>query len=241
MSTPRPGRRRSGVALTAASVAFVMAVPLALGIGARPVAAGTAETMEAAILSWVNGARAERSLPPLQGRADVADLAGDRAATLAAAGVLSHDAAGCLSCQLDARGITWHLYGETLGTSSYAWGMDAATSLFNAFAASPSHWDALMGAGFDTAGVGAVYRDADGSTYLSIVLIDGDGTSPAPAPKPTHAQPRAPAPAPAPTPAPVLGAAIALLAGLDVRVSLVELTSERLRLGSRFWRLAVIG
>jgi hypothetical protein len=217
-----------------------MCLALALVIDARPVAAGTAETMEAAILSWVNGARAERSLPPLQGRADVADLAGDRAATLAAAGVLTHDAAGCLSCQLDARGITWHLYGETLGTSSYAWGMDAAQSLFNAFAASPSHWDILMDAGFDTAGVGAFYRDADGSTYLSIVLIGAEDPPPAPAPHPTHAQPRAPAPAPAP-PAPILGGAATMLAGLEGRVSLVELRTERLRLGSRFWRLAVIG
>ena len=181
------GRARASLRL-----AIVFAITLSLGVSARPAAAGTAETMEAALLSWINSARADRGLPRLTARSDLADLAGDRAAAMAAAGVMSHEVAGCLECQLNARRIVWHLYGETIGATSYPWGMDAARSLFSALRGSPSHWDLLMGRGFDQVGVGVAYRSANKNTYLSIVLIDGDRvSSPAPAP-PRSGAPRVP-------------------------------------------------
>jgi hypothetical protein len=170
-------------------LAFVLAITLSLVVFARPVAAGTAETMEASLLSWINSARSERGLPALVRRADLADLAGDRAAAMAAAGVMSHEIGGCLQCQLNARHIVWHLYGETIAGTSFPWGMDAARSLFSALKGSPSHWDLLMGRAFDQVGIGVAYRSANQNTYLSIVLIDGDPLS-NPAPPPRRSAPR---------------------------------------------------
>ncbi|MCI0343895.1 MAG: hypothetical protein L0221_00440, partial [Chloroflexi bacterium] len=60
-------------------LALVLAIALAVSVGARPAAAGTAETMESSILAWLNNARAARGVPPLAVRGDLMDLAGDRA------------------------------------------------------------------------------------------------------------------------------------------------------------------
>jgi hypothetical protein len=165
----------------------VCALVVALTLGVRPVAAGTAETMESSFLAWVNQARVARGIPALTSRADLRDLAGDRAVRLAGAGVLSHATAGCLSCQLTSRHIVWHLYGESIGWSGWPWGLEAARHLFDGFKNSPSHWSMLMSRSYDQVGVGVAYRSATGDTYISIVLIDGDplakpkpGTTPTP-------------------------------------------------------------
>ncbi|MCI0585028.1 MAG: CAP domain-containing protein [Chloroflexi bacterium] len=171
---------------------------------ARPVAAGTAETMEASILGWINAARVDRGLAGLRVDSRVTDLAGDRAATLAAKDELSHDAAGCLSCQLSDRGIAWNLFGETLASNSWPWGGESARVVFESWRDSPSHWDILMNPQFDTVGVG-VGLAGSGATYASAILIDAPGsTAPAPtaAPKPKPAATPRPATAPAVTPAP---------------------------------------
>jgi uncharacterized protein YkwD len=189
----------------------VLALAVASGLvplrAAAPVAAGTAETMEASILGWINDARAQRGIPTLRVDARLADLAGDRAATLASKDQLSHDAAGCLSCQLETRGVAWNLYGEVLASNSWPWGSESARVVYESWRDSASHWDILMNPQFDSIGVG-VGRAANGTTYASAVLIDAPGTAtnPTPAPKPAatpRPTPRAtPRPTPAPTPAP---------------------------------------
>jgi hypothetical protein len=174
-------------------------------------------------------------------------LAGDRATRLAATGVLSHDTAGCLPCELDARGIGWHLYGETIAGTGYPWGMEAAQSLYGALAGSPPHWDVLMGPAFDSVGVGIAYRDANQNTYLAIVLIDGDGLSPTPNPTPAPA-PRKTAPPPAPTSATVsrvepvvIGGAISMLDLSHGRTSLASLSwGDSPRFVSRVWRGTIV-
>jgi uncharacterized protein YkwD len=174
MLTPRYAAHHERARLGPIGAAIILAITLAVGVGARPAAAGTAETMESSIVSWINSARAARGVPALATRAALSDLAGRRAASLAAAGVLSHDVAGCLSCQLNARGIVWHADGEAIGGTSYPWGMDAARSLWNALSKSSEHMAILMSRTYDQVGAGVAYRSANGNTYLSIVVIDGD-------------------------------------------------------------------
>ncbi len=179
-----------------------------------PVAAGTAETMEASVLGWVNDARTRLGLGRLRADGRVTDLAGDRAAVLASKDRLSHDAAGCLSCQLSDRGIGWNLYGEILASNSWPWGGESARIVFESWRDSADHWDILMNPRMDAIGVGVALRSANGATYASAVLIDATGTiaavtprpapasTPRPTPRPTVRPTPAPTPAPMPTPMP---------------------------------------
>jgi uncharacterized protein YkwD len=157
-------------------MALALGLVLASGLApigpAAPVAAGTAETMEARLLSLVNADRAKLGLVALRFRPALVDLAGDRAATLASKGVLSHDAAGCLSCQLTSRKIQWYGYGEALGATGWPWGDQAVTSLFNAWKGSPGHWSLLMSKTYNYLGIGVAYRSANQNTYAAIVLTE---------------------------------------------------------------------
>ncbi|HEX5591167.1 MAG TPA: CAP domain-containing protein [Candidatus Limnocylindrales bacterium] len=191
-------------------VAAALAAALSSGLvplrAAVPVAAGTAETMESSLLGWINDARAGLGLAALRLDAPLADLAGDRAAKLAATNTLSHDAAGCLKCQLGDRGIAWNLFGEALASNSWPWGPESARVVFESWRGSAPHWDILVGSQYDSIGIGVALA-AGGTTYASAVLIDAPGpvaATPKPKPAPTPAPvPRAtPRPTPRPTPAP---------------------------------------
>jgi uncharacterized protein YkwD len=159
-----------------AFIAVILGLALTTGLApirpAAPVAAGTAETMEAKLLSLINADRVRLGLVPLQLHGALVTLSGDRAATLASKGVLSHDAAGCLSCQLTSRGIQWYGYGEALGGTSYPWGDQAVTSLYSAWKGSSSHWALLMSKAYNYIGIGVAYRSANANTYASIVLTE---------------------------------------------------------------------
>jgi hypothetical protein len=146
---------------------------------ALPVAAGTAETMEAEVLTWINSARVAQGLVPFRLRTGLASVAGDRAAALSAGGVMSHEAAGCISCQLADRGIQWWANGESIGESTWPWGHEVAWSLFNGWKASPAHWELFMGSTFNYVGIGFVYNAATGTTWASVVMTEStDWTRP---------------------------------------------------------------
>jgi uncharacterized protein YkwD len=164
-------------------VAAVLALFLASGFTplrpAAPALAGTAETMEATILSLVNAQRTARGLVPLRYHAKLTTLAGDRVAVLASKGVLSHTAPGCLKCQIGERGIQWYSFGEVLAATSQDWGDAAAKSLVDAWKGSPGHWAILMSNKFNYLGVGVAYRSATGMTYGAIITTESkDQTSP---------------------------------------------------------------
>lgn len=187
--------------ILAVLVSTVLSTGLAPIQRAEPVRAGTAESMETALLGWINNARAARGLGKLRVSAALADLAGDRVAVLAAKNQLSHTLPGCLSCQLDSRGIAWKLEGEVLATNTWTWGLESARVAFDGWKGSPSHWAILMSAKMDTIGIG-VARSSTGSTYAGAVLIDDPGTSSAAPPKPAPAVEKVAVVAPAPTPEP---------------------------------------
>jgi hypothetical protein len=129
----RPSSRHSALPRVLLAAAFLSLTLGAIGPLSHPapVAASTASTMEAQIVGWVNDARVKRGLVPLRQLPALVDLAGDRAATLASTGVLAHPS--CLSCVFNSRGIQWYSIGEVIAWTSYPWGSQAASSIFNSW------------------------------------------------------------------------------------------------------------
>lgn len=150
------------------------------------------------ILSKINQARQQHGLGTLRADSRLAGLATKRATALAGLNVLSHTAAGCLTCQLADLGVSYSFMGEVLASNSYPWGSQSAAVIFSSWKGSPEHWDILMTARVDSIGVG-VAESASGWTYASAVLIDAPGVSAPPPPKP-KAVVRAPAPTATPEP-----------------------------------------
>ena len=188
--------------ILAVMVSAILSTGLVPIHSAEPVRAGTAETMESALLGWINNARASRGLSKLRVSAALTDLAGDRVAVLAAKNQLSHTLPGCLTCQLSDRSIAWNLEGEVLASNTWAWGLESARVAFDGWKGSPSHWAILMSAKLDTIGIG-VANSSTGTTYAGAVLIDAPGnvgTVPKPKPAPTVQKAAAPDPTPIPEP-----------------------------------------
>jgi uncharacterized protein YkwD len=154
-------------------LALVMAFAfLALSFGPltnpAPVHAGTAGTMEANLLKWVNAERTKRGIPALRLRSGLVDLAGDRAAKLASTGDLVH--ASCLSCKLRNRGISFNRCSEVIAYTTYPWGDQAAQSIFNGWKGSSMHWGILMSRNYSAVGFGVAYRSSNRSTWAAGVL-----------------------------------------------------------------------
>ena len=133
-----------------------------------PVRAGTAENMEAQLLSWINTARADRGVSPLSLGPNLVTYAGVRAKKMATENDLEHPS--CLGCKLNKRGIPWSTCGETIAFTTYPWGTQAAQSVFNGWKHSPSHWNLLMSPDFERVGIGVAYRSKNHSTWASAVL-----------------------------------------------------------------------
>jgi len=129
--------------------------------------AATDETVEAKILSLINRAREARGIEPLRLRASLVDFADDRVRHMVSTGVLKHPK--CLSCRLDARGISYDAYGETIAISYEPWGNEAAKGIFRIWKHSPPHWSILMSTRLDRIGIG-VARGRNGSTWAAAVL-----------------------------------------------------------------------
>jgi len=141
--------------------------------------AASATELETLLLTRINRDRAARSLRPLYRDPRLADLAGDRAATLAAKNVLSHSAAGSLSSQLGARRVQWYSYGEAIGYAG-GWGSTTANYLYSLWKASPTHWRLITSSRFNYVGIGLAYRSSSRRTYAAIVFTESaDHTRPA--------------------------------------------------------------
>ena len=180
--TPRPLLLASIVAaivLAAMTAAGGTTASTALTASYVP-ASPSIRTAEGWLQTWVNTSRASLGLAPLRLDGRLRAIADDRAAALAALGVLDHGAAGDLQSQLGRAGIQWYAWGEAIGWTTDSWGLGAAQSLFAMWRNSPQHWALLMSPTFNYVGFGLGYRAADGSTYGSVVLTESrDQTPPA--------------------------------------------------------------
>lgn len=158
----RPAHK--GILLAAVLAAFV-----GLGVGPAahpaPVAATTADSMEALLVKWINSARANRGVPPLKVGSKLTNLAGDKAASMARSTVMSH--ASCLSCVFRSYSISFDTCGEVLAYTTYPWGYQAAKSIYNGWKGSSSHWSILMSRSFHRIGVGVAYRSSNHSTWAA--------------------------------------------------------------------------
>ena len=161
-------------------LAFVFGALLGTGLTpirpAAPVRASTAQVLASDLRAWINDARAKHGLGALRSDSRLVAIASERAATLASLNALSHDAAGCLKCQLASRGVSYNLMGEVLASNNYPWGSQSASIVFSSWKNSPTHWDLLMGSRWDSIGIG-VSLSSNGTTYASAVLIDAPGVT----------------------------------------------------------------
>lgn len=134
--------------------------------------AATATTPERQIMAMVNQARAARGLWPLRSDYRLWVLADERAAAMAASGVLSHSVGGSLQNGLHQRGVQWYGYGEVI---AYASGpaSAAAAALFELWASSPPHWTLLTSTSSNYLGIGLA-DSTSGLTYGSIVLTESN-------------------------------------------------------------------
>jgi uncharacterized protein YkwD len=172
--------RPRGRALPQLLAVAVLAAAVLTGLGpiAHPdgVRAGTADTMEAQILGWINTERSKKGLVPLRAWYKLTDMAGDRAASMARNQTMSHTS--CLSCLFDAYGVQRYLSGEIIAATSYPWGSQAASSIFNAWKGSSTHWGLLMSNRFNYIGLG-VALGSNGKTYADGELSESlDVTKP---------------------------------------------------------------
>ncbi len=170
--------RRAFRRLALVLAALVVAVS-AGAVRPAPVAADTASDMEALILRAMNEDRAARGLVPYRGWDALADLAAGRAANMAARNTLSHTAAGGdLGAALEARGIAWFGFGETIGVSGYPWGAEAARDIYRLWKGSKAHEAIMFSSTYNYADVGVV-QGSDGKAWISAVYAESaDHTAP---------------------------------------------------------------
>ena len=144
-----------------------------------PIQASTESTMESALRSWISRDRVARGLRPLRNDTRLAGLAGERATWMAARGQLSHNSVDGDPCNaMSKRSIQWYRCGEDIGMTTAQWGTQAAKFVYTLWRHSPAHWALMMSSQYNYIGVG-VARRSNGSTYSSIVFIEGpDRTAP---------------------------------------------------------------
>ena len=158
----------------------VLAAAVATGVGplANPsdVQASTSSDMEFQLLSLINDARAKKGLVGLYYWDKLWDIAGSHSSSMASKKTLAHTS--CLSCVLNSYNIQRYMSGEIIASSSYPWGSQAATSIFNGWKASSLHWSMLMSSSFNYIGLG-VALGSNGRTYATGVLTESvDHTRP---------------------------------------------------------------
>jgi uncharacterized protein YkwD len=143
-----------------------------------PAVAGTAETMESSVITWINRDRSDRGLRPLRYDRNLASVAGIRAAAMASKNTLTHSAGGDLAKQLASYGVTCYAFGEAIGSSTAEWGLTAATRLYAAWKGSSQHWAMFMSSRYNYVGVGFAYRSSGATTYGSVVLTESPDHTP---------------------------------------------------------------
>lgn len=128
---------------------FTLGLLSALVANPSPVQAGTVED-EATFVSLINELRASQGLAPLSIDPELATTAGDWNEVLVNNGELSH--APDLADGITAK---WSKLGENVGVASAG----QTQELFDAFVASPSHYENLIDPEFTLIGVSVTYDD----------------------------------------------------------------------------------
>lgn len=180
---PEPPAHRARLSRHIRSTLLAFALVLVAVIGwagaPSPARAATDPSMAASTLASMNRDRIARGLRSYRIDTRLIAIAQVHADAMAASGVLSHWTGGSSVCDaVEARSIAWYGCGEDIGTTDAAWGLPAAEWLYGLWRASPSHWAAMMSPDYNYVGIAFALR-SDGSTYASIVFLEGpDRTRP---------------------------------------------------------------
>ena len=158
----------------------VLAAAVATGVGPlanpAPVSASTASDMEFQLLSLINDARVKKGLVPLYYYSKLWDIAGSHSSSMASKRSMYHTS--CLGCVLNSYDVQRYMSGEIIAYTSYPWGSQAATSIFNGWKSSSLHWSMLMSNKFNYIGLG-VALGSNGKTYATGVMTESvDHTRP---------------------------------------------------------------
>jgi len=169
-------------------------------------------TDESLLFTLTNQARASAGLAPLRNDSQLHSLAEWRAQDMSVRDYFSHEIPPqgyMVFHYMDQRGIQYVLAGENIGWDNAS--DDEATPMIQQmFMNSPEHRSNILGALWDSMGVGA-YKGTDGKLMYCVLFMESKlaataTAKPTPAPSPTAAATAAPrrtqAPTPGPTPAP---------------------------------------
>ncbi len=183
-----------GSLVALAVVGWTFAIPAAQV--ARAWDAGTFSASDESLLfSLTNQARAASGLAPLRNDSQLHSLAEWRAQDMSVRHYFSHQIPPQgyeVFHYMDLRGIQYVLAGENIGWDDAA-DDQATTMIQQMFMNSPEHRSNILGALWDSMGVGA-YKGTDGKLMYCVLFKE---TKPAATPTPT------PRPTPVPTPRPV--------------------------------------
>ena len=135
---------------------------------------------ESSLVSMINADRAAAGLRPLRVDARLSAIAGERSASMAAAGRLSHvQSDGRTMVDLiKANDITWYAAGETIGWNNYP-GLRDSTSVVNrGWMNSEEHAAIIRSTAYNYLGVG-LSLTARGTRYWTAIFLRGpDRTAP---------------------------------------------------------------
>ena len=181
-------------------VGWTFAIPAASVVRAWD--AGTFSAADESLLfSLTNQARAASGLAPLRNDSQLHSLAEWRAQDMSVRDYFSHQIPPQgyeVFHYMDLRGIGYVLAGENIGWDDAA-DDQATTMIQQMFMNSPEHRSNILGALWDSMGVGA-YKGTDGKLMYCVLFKEtGPAATPTPTPRPTPV----PTPRPASTPHPV--------------------------------------
>ncbi|HZQ85068.1 MAG TPA: CAP domain-containing protein [Acidimicrobiales bacterium] len=172
--------------IAAGLVVMFMSVLGVVGLGATAAHADTIDaTAEAQFVTLINALRASKGLGTLTVDSNLTSIARNWSQQMANAGTISHNPNFPNQVTSD-----WQMLGENVGQGY------TVQSLFDAFVASPHHYENLVEPSFTRVGVGVVVT-ASGQIFTShqfMSLRSGGGSAPAPAPTTHVTTPRASTP-----------------------------------------------
>lgn len=164
--------RRLGAPLFAGLLAISHAGPVAAAVPAFDLT--TLAQAQASLSSMVNAERTAQGLVDLQLDPDVMAIARQRAETMAAADILSHqnpDGSDVFDA-IAAAGIPWFGAGEVIAWNNWPGESESTTQAMAGWLASPSHRSILLSGDYDYAGFGAAVSPTSGNRYYAGVLLN---------------------------------------------------------------------
>ena len=141
-------------------------------------AGGDGRQQESEFVDRINALRTSKGLATLQVDADLTSQARIWASTMRSQGHIFHS-----QNLADGIGANWEKLGENVGVGG------TVDALFNAFVASPKHYENLVDPAYRFIGIGVVWDGTNMYTAHRFMSVFPAGVAPAPTPTPTTPMP----------------------------------------------------